>query len=196
MKRYFIIIGLLLPLFSWAQPKQDLSERVLELCQNIPDHGLKPEAKDYLTPEFFRVLSEAFDAPVVDYGEIGDNEWLWYFLTGNDAATPEFTVKSISLVDETHAVATIAVRNRSDVTQELFDEIAEYLIEMVRVGGRWLLDDFDGKKAECVDYVKEMRAKYKSGELLEYMESEDYFHEYIPDFKRRVEEFYRKYGTE
>ena len=133
---------------------------------------------------------------MVDYGEIGDNEWLWYFLTGNDAATPEFTVKSISLVDETHAVATIAVRNRSDVTQELFDEIAEYLIEMVRVGGRWLLDDFDGKKAECVDYVKEMRAKYKSGELLEYMESEDYFHEYIPDFKRRVEEFYRKYGTE
>ena len=196
MKRYFIIIGLLLPLFSWAQPKQDLSERVLELCQYIPDHGLKPEARDYMTPEFFGALSEAFDAPVVDYGEIGDNEWLWYFLTGNDAATPEFTVKSISLVDETHAVATIAVRNRSDVTQELFDEIAEYLIEMVRVGGRWLLDDFDGKKAECVDYVKEMRAKYKSGELLEYMESEDYFHEYIPDFKRRVEEFYRKYGTE
>ena len=173
MKRYFIIIGLLLPLFSWAQPKQDLSERVLELCQYIPDHSLKPEAKDYLTPEFFRALSEAFDAPVVDYGEIGDNEWLWYFVTGNDAATPEFTVKSISLVDETHAVATIAVQSRSDITQELFDEVAEYPVEMVRVDGQWLLDDFDGKKAECVDYVKEMRAKYESGELLKYMESED-----------------------
>ena len=196
MKRYFIIIGLLLPLFSWAQPKQDLSGRVLELCQYIPDHSLKPEAKDYLTPEFFRVLSEAFDAPVVDYGEIGDNEWLWYFVTGNDAATPEFTVKSLSIVDPTHAVATIAVQNRSDITQELFGEIAEYPIEMVRVGDQWLLDDFDGKKAACVDFIKKMRAKYKSGELLEYMESEDYFHEYIPDFKRRVEEYYMKYGTE
>ena len=74
MKRSLIILSILLPAFSWAQPKQDLSERVLELCQYIPDHGLKPEAKDYLTPEFFRVLSEAFDAPVVDYGEIGDND--------------------------------------------------------------------------------------------------------------------------
>ena len=194
MKRSLIILSILLPAFSWAQPKQDLSERVLELCQYIPDHSLKPEAKDYLTPEFFRALSEAFDAPVVDYGEIGDNEWLWYFVTGNDAATPEFTVKSISLVDETHAVATIAVQSRSDITQELFDEVAEYPVEMVRVDGQWLLDDFDGKKAECVDYIKEMRAKYKSRELLKYMES--YFHEYIPDFKRRVEEFYRKYGTE
>ena len=194
MKRFFILFCLLLPLFSCAQSKEGLSERALELCQYVPDHVLKPEAKDHMTPEFFRSLSEAFDAPVVDYGEIGDNEWLWYFVTGNDAATPEFTVKSLSLVDETHAVATIAVQNRSDVTQELFDDVAEYPVEMVRVDGQWLLDDFDGKKAECVDYVKEMRAKYESGELLKYMESEDYLLEYVPDFKRRVDEFYEKYG--
>ena len=194
MKRFFILFCLLLPLFSCAQSKEDLSERALELCQYVPDHVLKPEAKDYMTPEFFRSLSEAFDAPVVDYGEIGDNEWLWYFVTGNDAATPEFTVKSLSLVDETHAVATIAVQNRSDVTQELFDGVAEYPVEMVRVDGQWLLDDFDGKKAACVEYVKEMRAKYESGELLKYMESEDYLREYVLDFKRRVDEFYEKYG--
>ena len=194
MKRFFILFCLLLPLFSCAQSKEGLSERALELCQYVPDHVLKPEAKDHMTPEFFRSLSEAFDAPVVDYGEIGDNEWLWYFVTGNDAATPEFTVKSISLVDETHAVATIAVQKRSDVTQELFDDVAEYPVEMVRVDGQWLLDDFDGKKAECVEYVKEMRAKYESGELLKYMESEDYLREYVPDFKRRVDEFYEKYG--
>ena len=196
MKRFFILFCLLLPLFSCAQSKEDLSERALELCQYVPDHVLKPEAKDYMTPEFFRSLSEAFDAPVVDYGEIGDNEWLWYFVTGNDAATPEFTVKSISLVDETHAVATIAVQKRSDVTQELFDDVAEYPVEMVRVDGQWLLDDFDGKKAACVEYVKEMRAKYESGELLKYMESEDYLLEYVPDFKRRVDDFYEKYGKE
>ena len=188
MKRYFIIIGLLLPLFSWAQPKQDLSERVLELCQYIPDHGLKPEAKDYLTPEFFRVLSEAFDAPVVDYGEIGDNEWLWYFVTGNG-------IKSVSRVSKDKATAVITVRETWEGEFIDTEENArEYGISLKRVNGQWLLDDFDGKKAECVDYIKEMRAKYKSRELLKYME--DYFHEYIPDFKRRVEEFYRKYGTE
>ena len=81
MKRSLIILCLLLPLFSCAQSKENLSERALELCQYIPDHGLNPEARDYMTPEFFGALSEAFDAPVVDYGEIGDNEWLWYFVT-------------------------------------------------------------------------------------------------------------------
>ena len=196
MKRVIICLCTIFPIISCAQSKENLSERALELCQYIPDHGLKPEAKGYMTPEFFNTLSEAFEAPVVDYGEIGDNEWLWYFVTGNDAATPEFTVKSISLVDETHAVATIAVHKRSDITQELFDEVAEYPVEMVRVDGQWLMDDFDGKKAECLDYIKEMRGKYKSGELLKYMQSEAYFHEYIPDLKKRVEDFYKKYGKE
>ena len=195
MKRSLIILSILLPVFSWAQPKQDLSERVLELCQYIPDHGLKPEAKDYLTLEFFRVLSEAFDAPVVDYGGIGDNEWLWYFVTGNGGGDPYYGIKSVSRVSKDKATAVITVRETWEGEFIDTEENArEYGISLKRVNGQWLLDDFDGKKAECVDYIKEMRAKYKSRELLKYMES--YFHEYIPDFKRRVEEFYRKYGTE
>ena len=195
MKRYFIIIGLLLPLFSWAQPKQDLSERVLELCQYIPDHGLKPEAKDYLTPEFFRVLSEAFDAPVVDYGGIGDNEWLWYFVTGNGGGEPYYGIKSVSRDSKDKATAVITVRETWD--GEFIDsegDARKYEIALKRIDGQWLLDDFDGKKAECLEYIQEMRGKYKSGELLKYMQSEDYFHEYIPDFKKRVEDFYKKYG--
>jgi hypothetical protein len=197
MKRFFISISLLLPLFSCAQPKEDLSERALELCQYIPDHGLKPEAKDFMTPEFFQVLSEAFDAPVVDYGEIGDNEWLWYFVTGNGGGDPYYGIKSVSRVSKDKATAVITVRETWE--GEFIDteqDAREYGISLKRVNGQWLLDDFDGKKAECVDYIKEMRAKYTSGELLKYMESEDYFHEYIPDFKKRLEDFYRKYGTE
>ena len=197
MKRLLIITSLLLPLFSCAQPKEDLSERALELCQYIPDHVLKPEAKDYMTPEFFRVLSEAFDAPVVDYGEIGDNEWLWYFVTGNGGGDPYYGIKSVSRVSKDKATAVITVRETWE--GEFIDtkqDAREYGISLKRVNGQWLLDDFDGKKAECVDYIKEMRAKYTSGELLKYMESEDYFHEYIPDFKKRLEDFYRKYGTE
>lgn len=197
MKRSLIILCILLPAFSWAQPREDLSERALELCQFIPDHGLNPEARDYMTPEFFGALSEAFDAPVVDYGEIGDNEWLSYFVTGNGGGDPYYGIKSVSRVSKDKATAVITVRETWEGEFIDTEENArEYGISLKRVNGQWLLDDFDGKKAECVDYIKEMRAKYKSGELLEYMESEDYFHEYIPDFKRRVEEFYRKYGTE
>jgi len=195
MKRSLIILSILLPLFSYAQSKEDLSERALELCQYIPDHGLNPEARDYMTPEFFGALSEAFDAPVVDYGGIGDNEWLWYFVTGNGGGDPYYGIKSVSRVSKDKATAVITVRETWEGEFIDTEENArEYGISLKRVNGQWLLDDFDGKKAECVDYIKEMRAKYKSRELLKYME--DYFHEYIPDFKRRVEEFYRKYGTE
>lgn len=195
MNRSLIILSILLPLFSYAQPKEDLSERALELCQYIPDHGLNPEARDYMTPEFFGALSEAFDAPVVDYGGIGDNEWLWYFVTGNGGGDPYYGIKSVSRVSKDKATAVITVRETWEGEFIDTEENArEYGISLKRVNGQWLLDDFDGKKAECVDYIKEMRAKYKSRELLKYME--DYFHEYIPDFKRRVEVFYRKYGTE
>ena len=58
------------------------------------------------------------------------------------------------------------------------------------------LDDFYGKKDECQEYISVMRKKYESGEILKYMESVEYLQEYIPDFVKRVEDFYRKYGKE
>ena len=72
--------------------------------------------------------------------------------------------------------------------------MAEYEILMKKVDGKWLLDDFDGKKQECIDYVKALREKYESGEIVEYMESDDYMREYIPDFQERLEEYYKMYG--
>ena len=150
-----------------------------------------------MTPEFFNTLSEAFEAPVVDYGEIGDNEWLWYFVTRNGGGEPFYGVKSVTRTSKDKAKATITVRETWEgefiVSEE---EAREYEIALKRIDGQWLLDDFDVKKAECLKYIQEMRSKYTSGELLKYMQSEDYFHEYIPDFKKRVEDFYKKYGKE
>ena len=60
--------------------------------------------------------------------------------------------------------------------------------------GKWLMDDFDGRKRQCADYVREMRQKYESGEILEYLQSNDYSREYIPQFKEEVAEFYRIFG--
>ena len=73
-------------------------------------------------------------------------------------------------------------------------EKREYQIKMLKVGDKWLLDDFDGKKDECVEYVKELRAQYAAGNIIEALESDDYTRESVPDFQKRVEEFYAKYG--
>ena len=194
MKRLFFFSSLVLSVLSCAQSKVDLSERALELCQYIPDHELNPEARDYMTAEFYDALDEAFEAPVVDYGEIGENEWLFYFVTGNGGSRPDYSVKSVSEPSGDTATATINVKDVWDEETGPEGEGVDYQISMKCVEGKWLLDDFDGKKAECLAYIKEMRAKYGSGELLKYMESEDYFQEYIPDFKERIAAFYEKFG--
>lgn len=185
---------MLLPLASCGQSKKVLMDRTLELCQYIPDHVLEPEAENAMTPEFFRALSEAFEAPVADYGEIGDNEWLWYFVTGNGGSEPVYGVKSVSLTGKDTARAVITVRQNWEGTVDPEEEAKEYEVLLKRMDGRWLLDDFDGKKAECAAYVREMRKKYASGEIVKYLESEGDLREYVPDFKERVDAFYAKFG--
>ena len=65
---------------------------------------------------------------------------------------------------------------------------------MKLVDGKWLLDDFDNKKAECIDYIKKQRAKCESGELLKQLESDEFYKAYVPEFTKRVEAYYQKYG--
>lgn len=194
MKRVLAILFLLFPFLSCCQPKTFLTDRTLELCQYIPDHVLKPEAKEAMTPDFFRALSEAFNAPVADYGEIGDNEWLWYFVTGNGGSEPVYSVKSVSQTDKDSARAIITVRQKWEDGSFAEEYTKEYEVLLKRVDGQWLLDDFDGKKAACQAYVRQVREKYASGEYVKYLESAEDLKEYVPDFQERVKDFYEKYG--
>lgn len=194
MKRVLALLFLLFPFLSCCQPKTFLTDRTLELFQYIPDHVLKPEAKEAMTPVFFRALSEAFNAPVADYGEIGDNEWLWYFVTGNGGSEPVYSVKSVSQTDKDSARAIITVRQKWEDGSFAEEDTKEYEVLLKRVDGQWLLDDFDGKKAACQAYVRQVREKYASGEYVKYLESAEDLKEYLPDFQERVKDFYAKYG--
>jgi len=194
MKRVLAFFCFLFPFVFCCQPKTNLTDRTLELCQYIPDHVLKPEAKEAMTPDFFRALSEAFNAPVADYGEIGDNEWLWYFVTGNGGSEPVYSVKSVSQTDKDSVRAIITVRQKWEDGSFTEEDAKEYEVLLKRVDGQWLLDDFDGKKAACQAYVRQVREKYASGEYVKYLESAEDLKEYVPDFQARVKAFYEKYG--
>ena len=65
---------------------------------------------------------------------------------------------------------------------------------MKKVKGVWLLDDFDGKKGQAEEYVKRLRKKYASGEIITYLKSDDYTKQFVPDFEKRLQEFYKKHG--
>ena len=171
MKRLFFCISMLLMILSCGQPKEDLSGKVLELCQFIPDHA----------------YAEAFDAPVADYGEIGENEWLWYFVGGNGDYELAYKVQSVKRISKDLASAIVS-------THENAPEGEGHVVMIKKVDGKWLLDDIDGKKDECISYIKKMREKYQSGEIVEYLQSDEYLKEFVPDFNGRVKEFYEKYG--
>ena len=194
MKRIIVILCLLIPFVICCKPKTDLTDMTLELCQHIPDHVLRPGAKEAMTSEFFQALSEAFEAPVPDYGEIGDNEWLWYFVAGNGGSEPVYSVKSVSQTDKDSARAIITVRQKWEDGSFAEEDAKEYEVLLKRVDGQWLLDDFDGKKAACQAYVRQVREKYASGEYVKYLESAEDLKEYVPDFQERVKDFYEKYG--
>ena len=176
------------------ESEEKLAKRALELCSYIPDHKLVPEAKRFMTADFYNTLSAAFDAPVADYGEIGENEWLAYFVTGNGGTIPSYSIKGVTQISDDIAQADIAVKELWEDGSETDSDEKPYSIMMKKVKGVWLLDDFDGKKGQAEEYVKMLRKKYASGEIITYLKSDDYTKQYVPDFERRLQEFYRKYG--
>ena len=176
------------------ESEEKLSKRALELCSFIPDHKLDPEAKRFMTAEFYNTLSAAFDAPVANYGEIGENEWLAYFVTGNGGTIPSYAIKGVTQISDDIAQADIAVKELWEDGSETGSDEKPYSIMMKKVKGVWLLDDFDGKKGQAEEYVKMLRKKYASGEIINYLKSDDYTKQYVPDFERKLQEFYKKHG--
>ena len=166
---------------------------VLHLCNYIPDHKLLPEAQNYMTGEFFSILASAFDAPTGAYTMIGNNEFLYYFVTGNGGSELYFEVASITTTDDTHAVASISVRDVWEKGGQPTGNPRFYHLYLSKEDGRWLIDDFDGKKQECKLWVDSMRRKYKSGAIIDWMWETDQS-EYIPRFKQELNEWYGKYG--
>lgn len=190
----FLSSDVLQRILGYRDVTASLSERVLELCPYIPDHGYFEGSEHYMTPELSRAFSEAFAAPTGAYGEIGDNEWLFYFVTGQEGY-PVYQVDHVYQIDEEHAIADIKVRIVIEqISNEPMDEVFDHQIEMTLVDGKWLMSDFDHRKEACQDYIRKMRHQYRTGEIIEYLQSQDYTREYIPLFKDELEAFYDKFG--
>ena len=120
----------------------------------IPDHEIIDEEnlKKYATPELSSALIEAFNTPEMYPGEIGDEEFLYYFRSGNgDGVSGKAKVKSIAI-------------NGNKAIVMLTEDGNPHTLNMVKNSeGKWLLEDFDGKKTEIDAYNKSAREFYSSG---------------------------------
>ena len=129
-----------------------LKERAAELCKYIPDHELREESRPYMTEDFYNVLDTMFNH--LPEFEAMDHEWLYYFVTGNGGTIADFEVVGVEQLDNTHAVATISVRQKwEDGSFDSTSDIEEHKLAMEKVGGKWLIADFDEHKSDCIRHI-------------------------------------------
>lgn len=132
--------------------EKQLKERAAKLCKYIPDHELCEQSRLYMTEDFYAVLDTMFNR--LPEFEALDHEWLYYFVTGNGGSMADFEVTGVELIDKTHAVATINVRQKwDDGSFNPDSDIEVHKLYMEKVDGNWLISDFDKHKADCIRHI-------------------------------------------
>ena len=164
MKRILLILGIVL-LAACGNKEQQLKERAAELCKYIPDHELKAESKSFMTADFYAVLDTMFNH--LPKQEAMDHEWLYYFVTGNGGTIADFEVTGVEQEDDTHAMATIKVRQKwEDGSFDENSDVEEHKLYMEKVDGEWLISDFDEHKKDCIRHININRKSLSAGEVV------------------------------
>ena len=152
MRKSLWILAAVVLLAACGGRERRLMERAAELCKYIPDHELKEESRQYMTEDFYNVLDTLFNR--LPEHEAMDHEWLYYFVTGNGGTIADYTVVGVEMTDKNHAVATISVRQKwEDGSFDESSDIEEHRLYMEKVGGQWLMSDFDEHKADCIRHI-------------------------------------------
>ena len=178
----FAIVLAAVMLAACSNGTGQLRKRAAELCAYIPDHQLLEKSEGYLTADFYALLDTMFYR--LPEHEAMDHEWLYYFVTGNGGTIADYEVSGVEKIDDTHAVATVLVRQKwEDGSFDETSDVEEHKLYMEKVDGKWLMADFDDHKQDCIDYiainrqeqavrqaisdylVKEIGSQYRQGEL-------------------------------
>lgn len=156
MKKILIFALAALLFAACSDSEKQLQKRAAELCQYIPNHELSEKSKPYMTADFYNVLDTMFNQ--LPEFEAMDHEWLYYFVTGNGGTIADFEVAGVEKTDNTHAVATIKVRQKwEDGSFDPNSDVEEHKLYMEKVDGQWLMSDFDGHKQDCIENIANSR---------------------------------------
>ncbi|MBO7437995.1 MAG: hypothetical protein J6T97_09330 [Bacteroidaceae bacterium] len=156
MKKALALLSAVLMLAACGDSQKKLMDCAEELCQYIPDHELLEKSKDFMTADFYALLDTMFYR--LPAHEALDHEWLYYFVTGNGGTIADYTVVDVNKTDDTHAVATINVRQMwEDGSFDPETDIEEHRLYMEKVNEVWLMCDFDEHKQDCIRYIENNR---------------------------------------
>ena len=177
-----------------SQNTDDLLESAKQAFYKIPDHAkVGEDAKQFMTRDLYDAIAAAWDVPCWCDGEIGEEEFLGYFVTGNGGST----------VGEAVCVEVVSVQNGKQNIKlkytELWDGKPDDMLktislQMVNEGGRWLLDDFGaGIKEQCKQYIRKEVGDFLSGKTTRYMRANQYDNWYTDEHIAKVEQAFKGY---
>lgn len=154
MKRVCMLLSMVMLIACNAQ--QGLKKNAEELFYHIPETEALEKCKGYLTDDFYSLIEEMISLP--DRTPVL-HEWEFWFVAVDGSAMADNTceVKSVERTDKTHARAIILV-HPSDKDYD----VEEHTLLMEKVGGRWLLTDYDDMKSSCLRYI----GNYRKEEVL------------------------------
>lgn len=133
-------------------------EQLQELVASIPDHQFDPENAPAFTDEYFAALCTAWELPDGGLGEIGNDEFLYYFVCGNDPCeSHQSKLHQMTTVGDTLLVS-------FDILHQYEHEPDSHTLKLVTAQGQWQIADYDNTLAEMKAYIAEQRTYLRSDE--------------------------------
>ena len=164
MKKILTFLLATMLLVACGTTEQRVYKRAAELSRYIPNPAELEHSRGQLTEAFYAVLDTLFALPEA---EPVLHEWEFWFVAadGTPIADCACSVSQVTLTDETHATAIVLIQ-----PQDPDYDAEEHVMALERVGGKWLMADLDGHKADSRRYIatalREQAVREAIGEYL------------------------------
>ena len=181
-----------------SMPVPELTdERFQQLVRAIPEHTHVESPRTTLSKDYYATWKEAWEIPGGGLGDIGNEEFLFYFVCGNDpCATHSGKLKS-KKVSGGSAVVKFNIVHTGDA-----GEMADYVhtFNLVVENGRWVIADYDSTLVRMKEYIKTQRKYLRSAEykaeatrILNSPDTDAQYKKAVRDELEEVKRYFRKH---
>lgn len=125
-----------------------ISQSAKRLIDYVPDHQFDPSIKPAFSERYYNLLKEAWEIALANPDNYEENEWLYYFITGNGDTEG---------LDHTKTVLETSVMDDWNVYAKIEYLEMEHDIVMHYENGDWVIHNFDGTLDRLEWFVKKYR---------------------------------------
>ncbi len=174
------------------QVMPELTEkRFQELAISIPNAIMKKDSS--FTLEYRSAWYDAWNIPDGGLGDIGRNEFMFYFVCGNDPCdSHQYKMDSVSIVGDTAYVDFEIIHQRENGPKF-------HNFKLVVYDGQWVIADYDKTLSAMKNYLKEQKIFLKSNKYKGYADdilndtaASEEWKEIVRNELKEVDEYFRK----